>query len=559
MAVLSRLWRLFHTVRYLRWRQVWFRLYYRVRPLRVPVAGGARPRGGLTLDPCHWGEPATGDGRRFDFLGESGEVATAADWNAPRFSKLWLYNLHYLNDLNAVGADQREALNAALVDRWIEENPPCQGNGWEPYPLSLRLVNLVKWFARGGQVPAHRLDSLATQARALERQVEWPILGNHLFANGKALVFVGAYLAGEEGDRWLRRGLAILDREIAEQFLADGGHFERSPMYHDALLWDLCDLIHLAERAGLAALSSRRRDWLAVLERGLHWSATLRHPDGDIAFFNDAAFGIAPSLDDLRAYHRRLADGSVVERAVDGTGTHYFADSGYAALDLGPGHRALLDLAPVGPDYQPGHAHADTLSFELSLFGRRLLVNSGTSRYGVDRERLRQRATAAHNTVEVDGQDSSEVWSGFRVARRARPTVTRFENEGGRIHVSAGHDGYRRLAGDNVHYRDWQARPGELLIQDRVSGAHGQAVARFHLHPDVQAQADGDGFVLRLSTGGPVRVHCRGADRVTLEPASWHPTFGGSVPNQCIVAAFSGGVTLETAIVWQDHVDGSAV
>jgi len=92
-----------------------------------------------------------------------------------------------------------------------------------------------------------------------------------------------------------------------------------------------------------------------------------------------------------------------------------------------------------------------------------------------------------------------------------------------------------------------------------VSGAHGQAVARFHLHPDVQAQADGDGFVLRLSTGGPVRVHCRGADRVTLEPASWHPTFGGSVPNQCIVAAFSGGVTLETAIVWQDHVDGSAV
>ena len=56
---------------------------------------------------------------------------------------------------------------------------------------------------------------------------------------------------------------------------------------------------------------------MAALERGLHWSATLRHPDGDIAFFNDAAFGIAPSLDNLRAYHRRLADGSVVERAVD--------------------------------------------------------------------------------------------------------------------------------------------------------------------------------------------------------------------------------------------------
>jgi hypothetical protein len=31
----------------------------------------------------------------------------------------------------------------------------------------------------------------------------------------------------------------------------------------------------------------------------------------------------------------------------------------------------ILDVAPVGPDYLPGHAHADTLSFELSLFGQR--------------------------------------------------------------------------------------------------------------------------------------------------------------------------------------------
>lgn len=550
---MSRLARLFHTVRYLRWRQVWFRLYYRVRPLRVPPAGGARPRGGLILDPCLWGDAATNDGRRFEFLGEFGDVATAADWNAPRFSKLWLYNLHYLNDLNAVGADQRGALNATLVDRWIDDNPPCHGNGWEPYPLSLRLVNLVKWFARDGELPAHRLDSLATQARALDRQIEWPIMGNHLFANGKALVFVGAYLSGQEADRWLRRGLAILDRQIPEQFLADGGHFERSPMYHDAMLWDLCDLIHLAERAALPALSSRREAWLRVLERGLHWSATLRHPDGDIAFFNDAAFGIAPSLDALRAYHGRLADAG----AVDGVGTHYFADSGYAALDLGPGHRALLDLAPVGPDYQPGHAHADTLSFELSLFGRRVLVNSGTSRYGVDAERLRQRSTAAHNTVAVDGEDSSQVWSGFRVARRARPSVDLFEHDGRRVRVRACHDGYRRLAGDNVHCREWRARPGELLIQDRVSGRHGQALARFYLHPDVRAYPEGDGFVLELGAGGPARLHCRGADRVTLEPATWHPTFGGSVPNQCIVAAFSGGETLETAIVWQHDEDGS--
>ncbi|MFB1490650.1 MULTISPECIES: heparinase II/III family protein [unclassified Thiocapsa] len=44
---------------------------------------------------------------------------------------------------------------------------------------------------------------------------------------------------------------------------------------------------------------------------------------------------------------------------------------------------ALLDVAPIGPDYLPGHAHADTLSFELSLFGQRVIVNGGTSRYRI--------------------------------------------------------------------------------------------------------------------------------------------------------------------------------
>ncbi|MEN9780004.1 MAG: hypothetical protein RL014_1152 [Pseudomonadota bacterium] len=95
-------------------------------------------------------------------------------------------------------------------------------------------------------------------------------------------------------------------------------------------------------------------------------------------------------------------------------------DSGYVRLDNGPAV-ALLDVAPVGPDYLPGHAHADTLSFELSVGAQRVLVNSGTSCYGSSAERLRQRGTAAHNTVVVNGQDSSEVWGGFRVARRPLP------------------------------------------------------------------------------------------------------------------------------------------
>ena len=90
----------------------------------------------------------------------------------------------------------------------------------------------------------------------------------------------------------------------------------------------------------------------------------------------------------------------------------------------------LIDVAPIGPDYLPGHAHADTLSYELSLYGKRVLVNSGTSRYGSGPKRDWERSTAAHNTVEVDGQSSSETWSGFRVARRAYPFDVLVEQKG---------------------------------------------------------------------------------------------------------------------------------
>ena len=162
---------------------------------------------------------------------------------------------------------------------------------------------------------------------------------------------------------------------------------------------------------------------------------------------------------------------------------HHLAASGLVRLQRGEAV-ALVDVAPVGPDYLPGHAHADTLSFELSLGAQRVLVNSGTSCYGTSAERLRQRGTAAHNTVIVDGHDSSEVWGGFRVARRARPTVPQLQANGV-LDVRCAHDGYTRLPGAPVHERRWLLEEGSLRVIDTVSGRFGTAEARFHFHPDV--------------------------------------------------------------------------
>lgn len=163
-------------------------------------------------------------------------------------------------------------------------------------------------------------------------------------------------------------------------------------------------------------------------------------------------------------------------------------DSGYLRLQAGPAV-LILDAGPIGPDYLPGHAHADTLSFELSLFGQRVIVNSGMSCYGTSPEH--QRGTAAHKTVTVDGQDSSEVWGGFRVARRARPLNPRWGDTADGGWVECAHDGYRRLPGRVTHGRRWTLSLTRLRLEDRLDGRHQEAIARLHFHPTVRAGLDG--------------------------------------------------------------------
>ncbi len=485
----------------------------------------------------------------FDFIGQSRDVAAGGRirWDDPDWPRLWRYNLHYFDDLGADGAAGRRVWHGQLIERWIADNPPGPGTGWEPYPTSLRIVNWIKWAlaadpsgASAGRLSPAALDSLAIQARWLRRRLEIHLLGNHLWANAKALVFAGAFFDGPEARGWLDKGLALMDREVKEQILPDGGHFERSPMYHAILLEDLLDLIQLGDRYPGLGPAHVHNHWQASASRMLGWLRIMTHPDGGPAFFNDAALGVAPELAALDAYYGGLYREASRSLAADDLGRKdaedgliVLPDSGYARLRCGPAV-LLADIGPVGPDYLPGHAHADTLSFELSLHGRRVIVNSGTSTYAADAERLRQRGTAAHNTVLVDGVDSSEVWSSFRAGRRARPFDVRWGRDAdGTLWLQAAHDGYRRLPGKVVHRREWRLDAAGLHIIDRLEGRVRSAEARFHLHPVTE----------------PVDI---GADTAALrnEPSTWHPRFGARVLSRVLVADFKRRDRIETRFIW---------
>ncbi|MFZ0255150.1 MAG: alginate lyase family protein [Gammaproteobacteria bacterium] len=527
----------FHTLRYLRPVQVYGRLWFRLRQPKPELrsAPRLREREGVWREPCR--RPASMYGPAgFRFLDESHEVCAAGDWNHAQWNKLWLYNLHYFDDLNATGACQRVIWHRDLITWWMRENPPGFGNGWEPYPLSLRIVNWIKWALRENLLESAAVLSLAIQARYLSRRLERHLLGNHLFANAKALVFAGAFFSGKEADAWLRRGLRLLDKEIPEQILNDGGHFERSPMYHSIVSEDLLDLLNLAE-AYPSTAPSEIAIWREAAQRMRRWLAAMCHPDGEIALFNDAAVGVACTPASLDAYALRLGLG---ESVAPEDGITHLAGSGYVRLQMGPAV-VLLDVGEIGPDYLPGHAHADTLSFELSLFGQRVLVNSGTSCYGRGSERLRQRGTAAHNTVIINGLDSSEVWGAFRVARRARPVGLSVEQRQEYLRVSCAHNGYRRLQGKPVHWREWVLREHTLTVRDRIKGRFEEAISRFHFHPGLilAPKADNQSGVVSLPAGDALDWQVL-TGKGEIGSATYHPRFGVTEENQCLTARFTG-------------------
>src|SRR5699024_4625726 len=313
-----------------------------------------------------------------------------------------------------------------------------------------------------------------------------------------------------EADKWLAKGLALIRRELDEQVLPDGGHFERSPMYHCILLEDLLDLLQLAALFPNAFPGKDVAKWRECFPQMLRLLRIMTHPDGEIAFFNDATIGVAPNYAALSAYASALsieADEAPLEKLEP------LRESGYVRMEMGCAV-LIADVGEIGPDYIPGHAHADTLSFELSLNGRRVLVNGGISTYETGEERLRQRGTGSKNALRVNGADSSEVWSSFRVASRARPFDVSWSYAGGMLHLQAAHDGYARL-GVRKTVRQWKLKPDSLKIVDKVEGASQTAAARFLAHPFFAWEQDKIANILSGTLGdGETVFHWRSRDAV---------------------------------------------
>lgn len=446
-------------MRNMRLRQLIFRARRLVPPqalaVGLPVAksGAWRrvARGvGVEVAPQSGPQPAPHLTGRFAAVGAERETSDHGLWTDARDGLLFLFHLHGFSDLARYLAGPRDQTGddfwTAILERWLDECGRPSRVAWHPYPLSGRLLAWCSALSEDGWGESLRepmAASVRLGAAFLTRSVEYDVGGNHVLRNATALVVAGACASD---DRSLRAGLRVLERELPAQFLEDGGHEERSPSYHRAVLGDLTDAATVLERVGREIPMLRE-----TIARARTWLSSLATPWGDLPVLNDGWDG--PPLDPAAEDQR--------DAVTDLSG------SGYLIFRDGDA-QAVVDVAPVAPAHLPAHAHADVLSFVLWADGRPVVIDPGSGSY-TGPDRAIARATRSHSTVEVDGLDQCEFWGPFRAAYMphvARGAVVR--RQGGTT-LTASHDGYRQLIDPVRHTRTfvWLGQAG-LVVIDRL-------------------------------------------------------------------------------------------
>jgi uncharacterized heparinase superfamily protein len=443
--------------------------------------------------------------------GPSGRV----DWSFAAHGPLFAYHLHQLDWARDPALAPAERL-AALED-WIAHHPT--GIGWDAGPTSLRALAWTKLLTTSGALPpsadtARLRASLADQLETLAAQLETHLSGNHLLWNLLALVLAGAAYAGAAADRWLSHA-PRLARELREQILESGLHYERSPMYHALLLESVLDLANAAASSPgrlPVALAQQLRETAARMLGAL---AVVTHPDGEIALLGDSALGIAHPPARLAAYAAALGISRAAPREPG-----LLRDAGIARLESGD-WVCLVTASRPWPEHQPGHAHCDALSFELSVRGERVVTDTGVTEYLPGARRDLARATRSHATVEIDGREQAECWAAHRIGGRPDVALVRAEPS----FVEAVCAGWSTP--EVLHRRRFaREADGALAIRDAFEMPAPRARAFLPLAPGKEPSLRGSAASIPLQVGGTLRIALPESLAWRVARAPYYPTFG---------------------------------
>lgn len=538
--MLKKIFLYFNTIRYLKLIQVYYRLYYRlvkeVSPPKLPsnVAANYPGKKPIRFLKSNIHPPFK---NKITLLNSCAEIDFV---NQNDQSMLWMYNLHYFDWIIGCDHSHRETI-LELSKKWLINCPFGQKISWDPYPTSLRIINFIKWDLLSKGMTKELKDSIYLQAKYLTKKLEFHLLGNHLLENSRALVWGGLYF---DDQGLFSLGEKLFFKEVDEQILADGAHFELSPMYHSCIFEGLLDTFNIFIAYGKSEEAKKLKDYLIKM---LSHLVDFSHPDGSIPLFNDSAHGVSKSYPDLISYAESL--GFSIPK--NEHGYHFSSGAGYQ-IYRDNGFFFIMNSGEIGASYQPGHAHADALSFEMSSYGYKVFTNPGISGYQIGKRRDFERSTFSQNTIEINGESQSQLWGEFRVGKRARPiNIKHFENGS----FGAGHDGYLLQPDPAVHNRAVEILENGFILRDLIEGRNdAEVIFNLYVAPENKVIKTKDCIRIYVGDSGKgITLSQSGLGELLLEDCKISAGLGRLVKTSRIFS--KGKVNLPTSVVTKVEID----
>lgn len=452
MSKLNQIVRIYKTVRCLKAIQIYFQVWYRLKNVFLsihwyknylnctlyPLTSRVDT---LLFNKCKEYEKSN----QFSFIGIKYVFEKNIDWNFLGNGKLWNYNLQYFNFLldETIEVEERVKLIGDFSDQLLSENIKL-----EPYPVSLRIINTILFFSRHNLQINQVEESLLKQIDYLSHNLEKHIMANHLLENIISLYIASFSLKNVPLHS---KAASLLITQLNEQILADGAHYERSPMYHSIILGKILLCIDIADNNQETdkILINKLREKASKM---LGWMNAYAFPDGSWALMNDAAENVAPTT-------QQLNDAAELLNIRWGKST--LSSSGFRKL-TGSNWEMIANVGNITPFYQPGHAHADMLHFCIWHNGNQVVIDPGTSTYNISTQRSWERSTRAHNTITVNNTNQSDIWGGFRVGKRATCSLISADS----ACIEACHDGFKVLG--IIHLRTFSIVNDSLCITDKI-------------------------------------------------------------------------------------------
>jgi hypothetical protein len=455
---------------------------------------------------------------RFKFLNQEKTYhSNAIDWANAEYGRLWNYNLNYFDFLHD---ENISSLQGCLLIREsirrLAETPVAL----EPYPITLRCMNWIKFFAKHKIQDAEFDASLYAQYKILQDNLEYHLLHNHLLANAISLCIGGIYFHDKA---MFAHGKNILMEELEKQILPDGMHFERSPMYHALMLEHLLDLLNVIQNNAHVEEKHFQHYLHTKAEKMYAWLSTCTFRNGDIPFVNDSAESIAKTTLQLKKYAERLGI-ALQEIHCSASGYRFWKND---ALEF------FFDVGELSVSYQAGHAHADTFSFILYINNKPFIIDPGVSTYEKCGRRNFERATRAHNTVAYNDENSSDVWDVFRTGKRAHVRI--LEEDANRI--VALHNGYKRY--DVIHERQCEMQADKIIIKDYMQGnGKHKSYSYLYFHEDIHVEIRSHRIVSNIA-----EITFADADAIELLHCEVAHGFNRLVPSKVCRCTFTKQMT----------------